>query len=256
MTRAVPSEVGDWRWLQQTGGRLELGQRVRLAPALAWAFGQYARDRFRLALGWRRTSASAGNDFWPKAPDSTLARQAAEAARDLQSAPLLHHGYRTWVLGSALAAIDRVALDAELFHASALLHDAGLERPVAGQCFTYRSAEAAARVAAEVSLDPSSTEQMMDAIGRHITPGLTSDIDPMAFYLQVGARADLTGGRLWELPEGLVSRVNQEFPRENVLRELSARWKAEAGAVPAGRAQYAQRWARFVDAVRLAPFPE
>jgi len=96
----------------------------------------------------------------------------------------------------------------------------------------------------------------MDAIARHITPGLTPDVDPMAFYLQVGAQADLTGGRLWELPEGLIKRVNQKFPREDVLHEVSSRWKAEADAVPAGRAHYAQRWGRFADVVRLAPFAE
>ena len=256
MTSTVQSEVGDWRWLEQTGGKLELGQRIMLAPEIARSVGRYARDRFRLALGWRRASGLAGEDLWSDAPDSTLARQAVEAAQDLQSTALVHHGYRTWMLGSALATIDEVALDGELFFASAMLHDSGLESPVAGQCFTYRSAQAVAQVARKVSLDQASTTQMMDAIARHITPGLTHDVDPMAFYLQVGAQADLVGGRLWELPDVLITRVNQEFPRENVLREVSARWKAEANAVPEGRAHYAQRWGRFADAVRLAPYPE
>jgi len=35
MTSRVQNEVGDWRWLNETGGKLELGQRIRLAPELA-----------------------------------------------------------------------------------------------------------------------------------------------------------------------------------------------------------------------------
>ncbi|MEK6326999.1 MAG: hypothetical protein AABM66_05650 [Actinomycetota bacterium] len=48
-------------------------------------------------------------------PDSRLARDAERACAE-QPDSIAQHSYRTWMFGLALAAVDRVELDRELFY--------------------------------------------------------------------------------------------------------------------------------------------
>ncbi len=253
MTSIVKAELGSWEWLCETGGSLTARQRVELLPGLLRTFGQFVGDRLWLALGRRRSLSLSVHDLWPVAPDSSICHRADEEARELQSAPLVNHAYRTWVFGSALAMLDEARLDREVFHVGSLLHDAGIETCKEAQCFTYRSAEAAQTVAREVAFDEQRTLQIMDGIANHITPGLRKEDQSVGYYLQAGAMADLMGLRAWELPSELLSRTEERFPRLNVHREVSQRWLAESKAVPSGRAHYAQAWSGFAYIVRFLP---
>src|SRR5262249_36290692 len=92
------------------------------------------RSLGRLASGFvvsmfRRQTASVP---FPARPTSALALQAEEAAVE-QSAALVAHGYRTWLLGAAFADHDRVSVDAELLFVASLLHDSGMMREVLGE---------------------------------------------------------------------------------------------------------------------------
>ena len=169
------SAMGSWEWLEDTGGRITAGERVKLMPKLAATFGRFTVDRLRLALGASPRHSLGIEELWPEVPDSHLCREAEDEGRELQSVAVLNHGYRTWILGTALARIDGAALDPELFFAGALLHDLGLEHIEPGRCFTYRSALAAreAAVRAEVAADRALS--VMDGIGMHITPGLRAE---------------------------------------------------------------------------------
>ena len=91
----------------------------------------------------------------PVAPDSKLAREAESAARE-QGTALAGHGYRTWLLGHALACQDRQVLDPELFYVAALPHDTGIVRVVTGEDFTIRSARVVSEVVTRVRPDDSS----------------------------------------------------------------------------------------------------
>lgn len=245
--------MGTWQWMLETNGCLTRAQRFELFPALLDSFGAFCADRFRLALGKSPRHGLSAEDLWPTAPDSKLSRQADEEARDLQSAPMLHHGYRTWIFGAALARIDGAPIDPELFHTGALLHDVGLEDVRVGRCFTRRSAEAAQAVAQRSQLGADRTSHMMTGIIMHITPGLEYDDSPLGFYLQAGAMADLVGIRAWELPLALRNRTHETYPRAEVHQVLSSCWQAEAKAVPGGRAHFADAYGAFSRIVRWFP---
>lgn len=253
MNSSVKAELGSWEWLRETGGSLTARQRFELLPALLRTFGQFVGDRLSLAFGRTRPLSHSVDDLWPVPPDSSICHRAEEEARELQSAPLVNHAYRTWVFGSAFAMLDEARLDPEVFHVGSLLHDAGLESSKEAQCFTYRSAEAAQAVARKAAFDEQRTLQIMNGIANHITPGLRKEQQSIGYYLQAGAMADLLGLRAWELPSELLSRTEERFPRFNAHRELSQRWRAESKAVPLGRAHYAHAWGGFAHLVRLLP---
>jgi hypothetical protein len=150
-------------------------------------------------------------------PDSRLAKLAEQAAAD-QGQALAGHGLRTWVLGSVLAALDRVTVDAELLYVTSLLHDAGMARQVLGQDFTISRGLLAA-----------------DAAVAHASPGLTATADPVGFYVQAGAMADLAGLRMWDLPRGVLAGAYREYPGREVHRVVPELIRREARDVPDGR---------------------
>ncbi len=245
--------IGTWEWISETGGRLTAAERIRMVPALLGTFRSFVRDRIRLAASRRPRHGMSVEDLWPAAPDSLLTRHGEEEARELQSTAMLHHGYRTWIFGEALARIDRASLDPELFHVGSLLHDVGLEHIRENQCFTKKSAESAESVAHRGGLSADRTLEMMTGIVMHITPGLAHGDSPLGYYLQAGAMADLVGIRAWELPSELRRRATDLYPRADVHRVLSRCWHAEAKAVPGGRAHFADVYGGFSRIVRWFP---
>lgn len=245
--------IGTWDWLTETGGSLTAQERLAFVPSLVSTFGRFSVDRLRLALRVRARHSFNAEDLWPVLPDSRLSRHADEEARDLQSLAIVNHGYRTWVFGAALASIDGVSIEPELFHAASLLHDVGLEHIEPRQCFTRRSAESAEAVAERSGLDRAQALEMMNGIAMHITPGLRLTDSALGFYLQAGAMADLVGIRAWQLPEALRARASATYPREQAHQVLAACWHAEAKAVPNGRAHFADAWSGFSRIVRWLP---
>ena len=67
----------------------------------------------------RRTAAPRIDPSSLTTPDSPLARDAETAARDLLSPAVLNHSYRSFAWGAALAAVDGIAFDRELFYVAA-----------------------------------------------------------------------------------------------------------------------------------------
>ncbi len=247
-----PSRLGGIEWTRRTRGALTGSERRRLMGAIARAQAENLAGRVKLALG--RLPAGARdldlNDFRP--PDSALAREAQDACRE-QSPAVAGHSHRTWIFGNALAALDRERLDPELFYVAALLHDAGIEQPVAGEDFTLRSAERAVTCARAGGLQDAQTELIADAITVHATPGITAAIDgALGYYVQSGATADLAGNRLWDIPKTLVAGANDLHPRHGVKAAIRHLVRDEAAAVPDGRFALLVRCG-FIVAIRLAP---
>lgn len=247
-----PDRLGGIGWARRTRGALSREERRHLIAAIARGQAEAMAGRVRLALG--RLPAGARDlhlrDFRP--PDSALAAD-AEAACLEQSPAVAGHSHRTWIFGSALAALDGSSLDPELFYLSALLHDFGIERPVRGEDFTLRSAERALTCAAGAGVDSADADLVADAITVHTTPGITASSDgALGYYTQAGATADLAGVRLWQLPRPLVAGAIELHPRHGVQEGIQRLIRDEAKAVPDGRFALLVRFG-FVVAVKIAP---
>jgi hypothetical protein len=76
---------------------------------------------------------------------------------------------------------------------------------------------------------------MTGAAVAHATPGLELSDNPVGFYVQAGAMADLGGLRQWDLPRGYLRRAFQAHPSYGVHSEVPRRIRAEARDVPEGR---------------------
>jgi hypothetical protein len=247
-----PSRLGGWQWAHRSNGRLTRRERLTLLGRLASSESRRLAHRLYAATG-RRAPRTVDLDAGFEPPDSRFAREVEAAAKE-QTPGLLAHGYRTWIYGRALAAVDAAPCDDEMLYAGCLLHDHGLMSPIPMEDFTIRSARRALECAQTSGLDPGDALRLADAITVHTTAGIMVERDgPLGCYIQAGAMVDLTGSRLWDLPRGVVSRTLRQYGRGGFAGEIAALIAAEADAVPGGRFALLRRCG-FIPLMKLAPF--
>jgi HD domain len=254
MSNHCTDPVGSIGWTERTGGVLTLREGLALA-------GPLVRDELRitasfLAMALRRHSGR--RSFVDPAnlapPDSSIARDAAAAARDLLTPAVLNHSHRAYAWGTAIAALHEIEFDRELLYVAAMFHDTGLPSPVPNVDFTVRSAELAREFTNGHGVPPGGRELVANAIAMHHTPGVDPDCGAEAFLLSAGAGVDVFGLRSDEVPDALRRSVVREFPRLGFKREFSGLWRTEAKRVPRGRAWSLHRFAMTDLTIRLAPF--
>ncbi|RDH77109.1 hypothetical protein DVS77_16880 [Mycolicibacterium moriokaense] len=230
-----PHRIGGLAWAQRTKGRLTAAERRRLLGSIATGLSTYVAGRVKAATGRVPPGARDLSATALTPPDSRLARVAEEACRE-QPAPVIGHGYRTWMFGAGLAALDESALDMEHFYAACLLHDYGIAEAVDGEDFTLRSARRLLRCAEGAGLEPDTLNIAADAVTVHATPGITVERDgALGVYIQQGAMFDLAGLRLGDLTRGYRHDVITRYPRDGVSAAILPLIAAEASANPDGR---------------------
>ena len=248
------SAIGSITWTERTGGVLTTRECVSLA-------GPLVRDELRIATGFfamvLRRHAGRRSVVDPvnlAPPDSSIAQEAEEAARDLLSPALLNHSRRAFAWGAAIAALQQIAFDHELLYVASMLHDTGLPSPVPHVDFTVRSAEIAREFLDRRGVPADGRELVANAIALHHTPGVSVDSGAEAFLLSAGAGVDVFGLRSDKVPDAIRRSVVQDFPRLGFKREFARLWRAEARHVPRGRAWYLHRFAVTDLTIRLAPY--
>jgi hypothetical protein len=250
MTAGPP--VGSLEWGRRTGGRLSADERRALRLAMLRDSRVYARSRVLQALG-RGPRATRIDLASLDLPDTALCRAVESAAAQRQSAPMLAHAYRTVAYATALSQADGVPVDRELLWCASLLHDVALEHPVQARCFAVRGGETAEQIALEAGADAETAAALGEAVCRHASPALDPRTDPLAYLVSNGALVDVVGKRLDEMEPASVAALVAAHPRDGFAPALAAAWRAEARAVPGGRAALAERTVLFSVAARIAP---
>jgi hypothetical protein len=251
--RPDPERLGGLAWTRRTNGRVTGAERRRLIAASVAGQWDYVLGRAKLVLGRVPTRAGEIDLAGLRPPDTALARE-SEAASEAQPAAIIAHSYRTWLFGSALAALDRVELEAEQFYCAALVHDYGIAAVVPGQDFTVRGADCALGCAQRAGAGAAVGETIADAICVHPTAGATVARDgALGCYVQAGAMVDV-GLRLSDITPANRQAALARYPRgAGFKRELAAMIRAEAEAVPGGRFALLTRMG-FPLLVQMAPF--
>lgn len=249
-----PPKLGTFDWVTGTGGQLTASERRRLLGPIAKAHATNWVGRAAMALRLNSGRLARADVESPRTPPSALVSEAETVARGRLSPALFNHSCRTFAFGAALGAIAGIDVDIELLFAAAMLHDVGLSAPVDGVDFTVASARAVGEVAETVGLSTAATETIQTAVTMHHSPGVSLADGAVAYLLSAGAGVDVIGLRSWKLPPRVLAAVVEQHPRLGFKREFAAAFRAEAAAVPSGRAQLLRRYGAFDLAIRLAPF--
>ncbi len=247
-------QLGTHAWTACTGGRLTRSEVRGLLWPIARAHAVNAAGRFAMAAGLNSGRRTRVDPCVLITPSSVLTRAAEEQAQQRLSPTLLNHSYRTYAFGVALGTLEDIDVDRELLFAAAMLHDIGLAGPAQPVDFTLASARVARDVAEQVGLSTAATETVRSAITMHHSPGVTPADGAVAYLLSAGAGVDVMGLRSWKLPADILARTVLERPRIAFKREFADAFRAEAAAVPSGRARLLRRYGAFDLAIKLAPF--
>jgi hypothetical protein len=248
--------LGSIGWTERTGGVLTARECVTLARPLLREELRILAGRLAIALrvdSGRRASIDPAR-LAP--PDSSLARDAQQAAEDLLTPVLRNHSHRAYAWAAAIAARRGISFDREVLYLAAMFHDTGLPSPVARVDFTVRSAALVREFADRHGVPADRREVVTNAIAMHHTPGVGLQAGPEAYLMSAGAAVDVFGARSNELPDAVRRHVLEQFPRLGFKREFAALWRAEATQVPRGRAWYLHRFAVTDLSIRMAPFSD
>ena len=213
------SSVGTLVWLRGSDhGQLDAIARFefqalvirRLWDVVRWAIGQtgWHRRNRRMPPGVARPTGAFADDV------------AEEARRRLAEPWLLNHSKRTYAIAALYGKKRGYAFDEELLWAACMLHDAGLGeappgRPLGAgldECFTVRSADIAASVAAAHHRSPEWIDRLREAIVLHLNPAVSKSLGIEAWLLNVATTIDVTGLGYQKVYSEAVDRVYLQCP--------------------------------------------
>lgn len=175
-------------------------------------------------------------------PDSRLARQMLEQAREAYGPPLLGHCLRCWLWADLFAQLDGISYDPELLYVSCLLHDLGLtdaHRPAAGDhvgCFAVHGGRVARLLLVQEGAAPAFADLADEAIALHMDVQVPLSSGAEAHLLHAAAHLDVAGIRAAELPPPAVQQVLGLHPRDGFPAEFGRLMRREAAERPASRA--------------------
>lgn len=241
--------VGSLEWARRTGGRMSLGDRLgQLALAAAFQLRVLpAQVLSQRGVTWPHALKMDLAELNP--PESDLALRAETLLRTVMADHLRLHSIRSYLWARVFAAQHSIGFDDELLYLGAMLHDIGLTAKFAPtpdqHCFTLASADAAIAVARELSWPAERQDALAEAITLHVNVRVGLGKGPEAHLLNAATALDVTGLRLWEIPQEAVEHVLKGWPRAGFPEKFPAEWRAEAEARPQSRAAFLSRWLQF-----------
>ncbi|XYI01916.1 HD domain-containing protein [Sorangium sp. So ce1128] len=156
-----------------------------------------------------------------QAPDTRLARDATDLAREVSEPYLFHHVMRSYYFGELAGRRHGIAFDRELLYVSAVLHDLGLTERFAGpERFEVDGANAARTFLEGRGLPREKVSLVWDAIALHTSLGIASHKEPEVAVVHLGVTIDYGGFGLEELPRGAVEEILRAHPRLDMKKRL------------------------------------
>lgn len=147
------------------------------------------------------------------APDSKIARETTDLARQVYPPFLFNHCLRTFWLADRLAA-SGLYFDREIVYIAAMLHDVGVLEPYdQGRWFEVDGAQAARRFLAGHIYPAEKIEVVWDAIALHTTTEIATYKAPEVALVNLGAAADAIGLRIADIDPNFIRELLEEFPR-------------------------------------------
>ncbi|TQF75053.1 HD domain-containing protein [Rhodococcus spelaei] len=166
-------------------------------------------------------------------PDSALAREALEHAREVLSPGVLAHSLRCWQWAMRFRAVDGVEPDPEALFVACALHDTALGAPADAHvgCFALLGSEDARQFVADRG-DAAMADTVAIAIARHMDPHTPTGHGAEAALLHDAAHLDVAGYRIRDLPPDFARAVVAALPRDGFGAEFGALARHESKVRP------------------------
>ena len=190
-------------------------------------------------------------------PDTPIATAARDLCREVSSPALTNHCERTYVFGAALGGRENQPYDPEVLYVASMLHDLGLtERFDGPDDFEAVGAEAAHRFLRDRGWESAKADLVREAISLHMRVGTEDHERKEVPLLRIGAAADVMGWGLEDIPDELVGRTLETYPRLGVTAEILAAFEDQIRRKPESWLAMVADGVDLLDRIREAPFEE
>lgn len=128
-------------------------------------------------------------------PDSTMAKQATELVRDMESELLFNHSSRVYYWGALAGQQRGLVVESELLYIGCMFHDMGLTQDHCScdKRFEVDGANAARDFLRQHQISQADIDKVWTAIALHTTPGIPEFMDPVIALLTAGVEMDVLG---------------------------------------------------------------
>lgn len=246
------ASFGTLSWIQQTGGRMSLLDRLRMTA-------DAVRARAIRKLRSPGLSEKRVEDILP--PDSAIALEALALCREASPLFLVNHCLRSYFWARLLDE-KHEKIDQEALFVATMLHDLGLapghRLDCFGTegCFTAVGAREAEAMALRHGWDQPRARLTADAIALHLNVLVHDHHGPEARLVRLGSGADVAGLGLSRLGPAQKDEVLRRYPRHGLKAGLVPLLEGEALQHPNCRLAFLQKKFAFTRMVEAAPFAD
>jgi HD domain-containing protein len=147
-------------------------------------------------------------------PDSYLARQATQQARDVETEHVFRHSVRSFVFAELISRARKIKHDTELVYISCVLHDIGLSEQysTAHTRFEVDGANHAKKFLLANDASPDHARIAWDAVALHPMYGIARYKDPEVKLVSAGVITDVGAAFASELVRSDVQAVLDALP--------------------------------------------
>jgi HD domain-containing protein len=227
--------IGSVAWLEQSGGRLTFGERLRLLAGIFGAIREGMRLRRRARRGERRSAPLAL--FAP--PDTPIVNASRSYLLESCGEPMANHSFRTayWTMFVLHEQGDVGPADLETAWVAALLHDIGLERPPARGDFSQGGIDVLKALAVEHAWPDDQVHAAAEAIATNLVTRVDATrLGRIAWAMNVGGLGELGfPGHRSQMHPDRIAELEGRYPRARFRREAMQLIRAEARRVRGGR---------------------
>lgn len=151
-------------------------------------------------------------------PDSALAKEATEIARNAVSAEIFNHSLRAFLFAELLARAHRTSHDTELVYVASIVHDTGLSARYmsADRCFEVDGADVARSLLERHAINDARAGLVWDAVALHDNGGIARWKEPEVQLVHAGVSADF-GNMLEVLKRRDIVAVLNAAPRTHFI---------------------------------------
>jgi HD domain len=224
---------GTLEWSKKNSGVLTRTERLHFLRNMAFLAAREVTDVIRAKLGLLKPLHLALSDLAP--PDTRMAKEAEELARDTHTQDLLSHAYRSYYFGAMLAAHRKLKYDREAFFTAAILHDIGLTEsriaPLKQCCFAVSGGRQVRDFLLSKDHPAVKAQIIGDAISAHLNLHLpVRKYGEVASLVAKGAVCDLFGFEKRRLPEKFKSDLLRTYPAGDLQAALLSKEELAPGS--------------------------
>lgn len=233
-------QIGSRTWMNQTQGKLSLNEKLGLMRQILFpSVVAYTKTFFP-----NSAQAKLNNQILLSnvvIPDTAIVKDALVELKLHASNSIIHHSWRCYFWGIAIAQLKHWQIDEESFLIASLMHDVGLtqhEQHLTCQCFTLESALKSESLCQKHRYDPSKTENISNAICLHMNGYLDehdNNLSKEVILLQKATSADVIAVDLNLLDRQYIDEVTMLYPRQDFKKNIKQLMKLEAQRNPHSR---------------------